>query len=263
MDENTIKLTVKDHYAKIADLGAAGIAAAADPGAGQAEPCCSPGCCSSEAVAVVELIDYSALGDQVMPEANLGLGCGLPTGFAAIQEGETVLDLGSGAGVDVFIAARQVGPAGRVIGVDMTPEMIWRARQNAAQGGYSNVDFRLSEIEAMPVETGSVDVVISNCVLNLVPDKRRAFAEIQRVLKTGGRIAISDVVSYGQIPEAIRQDAEAWAGCISGAVDQDEYLQIIREAGLSNVRVAQKVDYDAYKGEAYGFASVTVLGEKL
>jgi SAM-dependent methyltransferase len=248
MDENTIKLTVRDHYGKIAVKNDCG---------------CGPGCCSSDTVEVVPLIDYGSLDVPVMPEANLGLGCGLPTGFAAIQEGETVLDLGSGAGVDVFIAARQVGPAGKVIGVDMTPEMIWRARQNALQGGYSNVDFRLGEIEAMPVEPDSVDIVISNCVVNLVPDKRRAFGEIYRVLKTGGRIAISDVVSYGQIPAAIRQDAEAWAGCISGAVDQDEYLEIIRAAGLSNVRIAQKVDYDAYKNDGYGFASVTVLGEKI
>jgi arsenite methyltransferase len=248
MDENTIKLTVRDHYGKIAAKNDCG---------------CGPGCCSSDTVDVVPLIDYGSLEVPVMAEANLGLGCGLPTGFAAIQEGETVLDLGSGAGVDVFIAARQVGPSGKAIGVDMTPEMIWRARQNALQGGYSNVDFRLGEVESMPIESQSVDVVISNCVLNLVPDKRRAFSEIHRVLKAGGRVAISDVVSYGQIPESIRQDAEAWAGCISGAVDQDEYLEIMRDTGLENVRIAQKVDYDAYKSDGYGFASVTVLGEKI
>ena len=248
MDESTIKLTVRDRYGKIAAQNDCG---------------CGPGCCSDDAIEVVQLIDYGSLDVPVIPEADLGLGCGLPTGFAAIQEGETVLDLGSGAGVDVFLAARQVGPDGKVIGVDMTPEMIWRARQNAAQEGYANVEFRLGEIETMPVETGSIDVVISNCVLNLVPDKRRAFSEIQRVLKVGGRIAISDMVSYGQIPESIRQDAEAWAGCIAGAIDQAEYLEIIREAGLANVRVAQKVDYDAYKNEGYGFASITVLGEKL
>jgi arsenite methyltransferase len=247
MDENTIKLSVRDHYGKIAVQNSCG---------------CGPGCCSEDQVEVTSLIDYSALADPLVDQANLGLGCGLPTGAAAIQAGETVLDLGSGAGVDVFIAARQVGPTGKAIGVDMTPEMIWRARQNAELSGLSNVEFRLGEIEALPIEPESVDVVISNCVLNLVPDKRRAFAEIFRVLKPGGRISISDVVSYGQIPEAIRQDAEAWAGCIAGAVDQEDYLDIIREAGLTNVRIEQKVDYDAYKGSQYGFASVTVLGEK-
>lgn len=247
MDEHTIKLSVRDHYGKIAVQNSCG---------------CGPGCCSEDQVEVTPLIDYGSLGDPLVDQANLGLGCGLPTGTAAIQPGETVLDLGSGAGVDVFIAARQVGPAGKAIGVDMTPEMIWRARQNAEQSGLGNVEFRLGEIEALPVETGSIDVVISNCVLNLVPDKRRAFAEIYRVLRPGGRISISDVVSYGQIPESIRQDAEAWAGCISGAVDQDDYLDIIRESGFSNVRLDQKVDYDAYQGDEYGFASVTVLGEK-
>ena len=247
MDENTIKLAVKDHYGKLAAQNDCG---------------CGPGCCSDTQVEVVALIDYEFLADPLVSQANLGLGCGLPTSFADIRTGETVLDLGSGAGVDVFIAARQVGPSGLAIGVDMTPEMIWRARQNAEQAGIENVSFRLGEIEALPVEAGSVDVVISNCVLNLVPDKVRAFGEIYRVLKPGGRIAISDIVSYGQIPDTIRQDAEAWAGCIAGAVDQADYLTLIRDSGFKNVRIGQKVDYDAYKGEAYGFASVTVLGEK-
>jgi len=247
MDENTIKLTVREHYGKIALQDSCG---------------CGPGCCSEDQVEVVPLIDYTALADPLIDQANLGLGCGLPTGFAGIQPGETVLDLGSGAGVDVFIAARQVGPTGKAIGVDMTPEMVWRARRTAEQSGIENVEFRLGEIEAMPVETESVDVVISNCVLNLVPDKNRAFKEIFRVVKPGGRIAISDVISYGHIPKSIRQDAEAWAGCIAGAVDQEDYLDIIRAAGFSNVRIEQKVDYDAYKGSQYGFASVTVLGEK-
>ena len=248
MDENTIKLKVRDHYGKIAAKNDCG---------------CGPDCCSTGEVDVTPLIDYASLTDPIVTQANLGLGCGLPTSFAAIQAGEMVLDLGSGAGVDVFIAARQVGPAGKAIGVDMTPEMIWRARQNTEQAGVTNVEFRLGEIEALPVESDSVDVVISNCVLNLVPDKERAFGEIYRVLKSGGRIAISDVVSYGQIPQAIRQDAEAWAGCIAGALDQEEYLGIIRQAGFSEVQAAQKVEYDAYKGTEYGFASVTVLGVKL
>jgi len=247
MDENSIKLTVKNHYAKVAAQGSCG---------------CSPGCCSEDAVEINPLVDYGSIENPIVAQANLGLGCGLPTGFAAFQKGETVLDLGSGAGVDVFIAAQQVGPAGKAIGVDMTPEMIWRARQNAQQASYPNVEFRLGEIESLPVETGSVDVVISNCVLNLVPDKARAFAEIFRVLKSGGRIVISDIVSYGNIPDAIRQDAEAWAGCISGAVDREGYLEIIRAAGITNVQIVQQVDYDAYRGSEYGFASVTVLGKK-
>ncbi|HET7088990.1 MAG TPA: arsenite methyltransferase, partial [Anaerolineae bacterium] len=207
-------------------------------------------------------VDYSELAGDVVKEADLGLGCGTPTRYAGLRPGDTVLDLGSGAGVDVFLAAKAVGPDGRVVGVDVTPEMIARAWNNAVKGGYRNVEFRLGDIEALPVDDSSVDVVISNCVINLAPDKRRVFAEMYRVMKPGGRFSISDVVTYGSVPESVRKDVELWAGCIAGATDRDEYLQIIREAGFADVRIASPVEYDYPKGDGYGVMSVTVEGVK-
>jgi arsenite methyltransferase len=165
-------------------------------------------------------------------EADLSLGCGVPTAFASLRPGETVVDLGSGAGNDVFIAARAVGPTGRVFGVDMTPEMIARARSNAEKLGAENVEFRLGEIEALPLESKTADVVISNCVLNLVPDKEKAFAEIYRVLKPGGRFTVSDIVAESELPEPVRRSAELWAGCVSGAIRKEEYLAIAAKAGF-------------------------------
>jgi arsenite methyltransferase len=250
MDENQIKQEVQKHYASIAKGSEGG--------------CCSgtSGCCSPSGSQVVELIDYGVLNDGVVAEANLGLGCGLPTLYAGIRVGDVVLDLGSGAGVDVFLAAQAVGPQGRAIGVDMTPEMIARARENAVKGGYQNVDFRLGEIEALPVDEESVDVVLSNCVINLVPDKRRAFGEIFRVLKPGGRFSISDIVTYGEVPEEIRQDMALWAGCVAGALDREAYLKIISEAGFSDVQIHRFLEYDYLKGASYGIASITVEGRK-
>jgi arsenite methyltransferase len=243
MDGETIKEEVRRRYAEHARDGGCGCG------------------CGGEAE-VTRLVDYAALGQDVVAGSELGLGCGLPTRQAALRRGETVLDLGSGAGVDVFIAARAVGPRGRVIGLDMTPAMIQRARNNAIRGGFRNVDFRLGEIEAMPVDSGTVDVVLSNCVINLVPDKRVAFAEIHRVLKPGGRFSISDIVSYGQVPESVRRDVELWAGCIAGAVDRDAYLDLIRQAGFEQVAVAHQEEYSQFRGDGYGFASVTVTGVK-
>jgi SAM-dependent methyltransferase len=191
----------------------------------------SASCCAS-----TELSSFVEQGYPEMEgyarEADLSLGCGIPTAHAGIAAGETVLDLGSGAGNDVFIASRAVGPAGRVIGVDMTPEMIAKAKANAAKLGAANVDFRLGEIENLPVESGTVDVVISNCVVNLVPDKAKAFSEIHRVLKPGGRFSVSDIVVDGELPAAVRKNAEMWAGCVSGALQKDEYLGIARNAGF-------------------------------
>ncbi|MGH2593596.1 MAG: arsenite methyltransferase [Anaerolineae bacterium] len=234
-----IKVEVQKKYAAIA---------------AQPASCCGgSGCCSDGSAA---LVDYAGV------DANLGLGCGVPTLYAAIQPGHTVLDLGSGAGVDVFLAARAVGPTGHVIGVDMTPEMIARAWNNVVTGDYRNVEFRLGDIEALPVADDSVDVVISNCVINLAPDKRRVYAEIHRTLKPGGRFSISDVVSYGDVPEEIRQDIEQWTGCIAGAMDRDAYLQIIREAGFADVKINNSVEYDYLKGEGYGVASITIEGRK-
>lgn len=207
-------------------------------------------------------MDYGELARDMAEGSDLGLGCGTPTRFADLRPGEVVLDLGSGAGVDVFLAAKLVGPEGRVIGVDMTPEMIARARVNAAQAGFANVEFRLGEIEALPVADGSVDVVLSNCVINLVPDKARAFAELHRALKSGGRFSISDIVSFGDVPAEVREDAGLWASCIAGALDKAEYLAAIEGAGFEQVQVHHLEEYSQFRGDGYGFASITVGGRK-
>jgi ubiquinone/menaquinone biosynthesis C-methylase UbiE len=175
--------------------------------------------------------------DGYVPEADLNLGCGLPINYAGIRPGDTVVDLGSGAGNDVFIARKIVGGSGRVIGVDFTQDMIDRARRNNEKMGYANVEFRFGDIEALPLETDTIDVVVSNCVLNLVPDKKKAFAEILRVLKPGARFCISDIVLKGELPEKLRSVAEMYAGCVSGALQEGDYLGIIREAGFSDVEV--------------------------
>ena len=174
-----------------------------------------------------------------LEEADLNLGCGVPTRHAALRAGETVLDLGSGAGNDVFIARHEVGPEGRVLGVDMTPDMIAKARANAAKLGYDNVEFRLGEIEQLPVEAGSVDVVISNCVLNLVPDKARAFAEMARVLRPGGRFCVSDIVATGELPEGVRAAAGLYVGCVAGAIPETDYLALLAKAGFEGVRIVE------------------------
>jgi ubiquinone/menaquinone biosynthesis C-methylase UbiE len=183
-------------------------------------------------------IGYSEEELRAAPEgANLGLGCGNPLAHASLKKGETVLDLGSGAGFDCFLAARRVGTAGKVIGVDMTPEMIEKARENARKGGFANVEFRLGEIEKLPVEDGSVDVLISNCVINLSPDKPRVFREALRVLKPGGRLMVSDIVLRRELPAAIRDSVSAYVGCISGAVLKDEYLGALSAAGFQEIDI--------------------------
>jgi SAM-dependent methyltransferase len=206
--------------------------------------CCGAGaaCCDATA-AVASEIGYRAEELAAVPAgANLGLGCGNPLALASISPGETVLDLGSGAGFDAFLAAARVGPTGQVIGVDMTPEMIEKARANAQAGGYANVEFRLGDIEGLPVEDASVDLVISNCVLNLVPDKATAFREIVRVLKPGGRVAISDIVLDGPLPESLQGSEDGYCSCISGAIDRQEYLAKLAAAGLVELKVASAVD---------------------
>ena len=204
------------------------------------------GCCgtsvSEQKVALG--IGYSPreLG-EVPVEANLGLGCGAPIGFLKPQPGETVLDLGSGAGLDAFLAARHVGPNGRVIGVDMTPAMLEKARANAAQLGLAQVEFREGRLEALPVADASVDAVTSNCVINLVPDKAAVFAEVARVLKPGGRLVISDIILDGPLPPAVAQDVYAWVGCISGAEQRADYFAKVQAVGLGPVEVLRDTDY--------------------
>ncbi|MEX2466491.1 MAG: arsenite methyltransferase [Gemmatimonadota bacterium] len=229
--EQEITRTVRERYARAAG--------------GEAD-CCGSSCCGGEGgtSAVSRAIGYSEADLAELPDgADLGLGCGNPTAIAALVPGEVVLDLGSGAGIDCFLASRQVGPTGRVIGVDMTPEMLERARANADRGGFDNVEFRLGEIEALPVADGTVDVVLSNCVLNLVPDKARALREVQRVLRPGGRLAISDMVSDVDPPDALKGDLDALAACLP--IQRDVYLEQIRAAGFADVRIADERRYPA------------------
>jgi len=239
----TIKEAVREKYAKAAT---------------EAASCCEPSCCDA---AGAKLVDYEGV-PGVVPESDLGLGCGTPTQYANLKPGETVLDLGSGAGIDVFLAAQQVGESGRVIGIDMTPEMLQRARENAAKHGIENVEFRQGDIEAMPVDDASVDVVISNCVINLVPDKRSVYSEMHRVLRPGGRFIVSDMVTYGTMPEAVKKDLELWAGCVAGALDRQEYLSIIAEKGFERVSVKSESTYDSPDKSAFGLQSVTLEGWK-
>jgi SAM-dependent methyltransferase len=233
--------------------------------------CCAPASCDCDPEMAPDGLNtigdaYAGVAGHIA-DADLNLGCGVPTRLAALAAGETVLDLGSGAGNDAFIARHEVGAKGKVIGVDMTPEMIAKARANAAKLGYRNVEFRLGEIEHLPIEAGSVDVVISNCVLNLVPHKARAFAEIFRVLKPGARFCISDIVSVGELSETVRRDAELLVGCVAGAMDKQAYLEVIQAAGFSAVRVAEArpltmpAELTERCGEA-GLESVTVVATK-
>ncbi len=211
------------------------------------------GCCgsSSAEAEISQAVGYSAAELGAIPaEANLGVGCGNPTATAEIRPGDTVLDLGSGAGIDCFLAANATGPEGRVIGVDMTDEMLERARANAERAGYGNVEFRKGMIEDLPVEDGTVDVVISNCVINLSPDKAKVFSEIFRVLKPGGRMVVSDIVVEKELPDEVRNSIEAYVGCIAGALQAEEYLGLVRQAGFTQVDEQSRVSYgDVLGGE--------------
>jgi len=203
-------------------------------------------CCGSTDLAqyISKKIGYTEEELKAVPEdANLGLGCGNPVALASLREGETVLDLGSGAGFDCFLAANKVGKNGRVIGVDMTPEMIEKARNNAKKGNYGNAEFRLGEIENLPVADNFVDVVISNCVINLSLDKRRVFMEAFRVLKPGGRLMISDIVLVKELPDFIKNSIEAYVGCLSGAIMRDEYIRAIKGAGFQEVRIIDETSF--------------------
>lgn len=207
--------------------------------------CCAvpSSCCGSDRSAQKASmgIGYSPIEIQSVPDdANLGLGCGNPTALASLKEGEVVLDLGSGGGMDCFLAAQKVGEKGKVIGVDMTPEMISLARQNAAKGNDTNVEFRLGEIENLPVADGTVDVIISNCVINLSPEKTRAFNEAHRVLKPNGRFMISDIALLKPLPQSIKQSIDAYVGCVAGAILKDDYLDALRAAGFVDVNVVDE-----------------------
>ena len=202
----------------------------------------APSCCAPAGMS--RQIGYGAEELAAVPqEADLGLGCGAPVGHLALQPGETVLDLGSGPGLDALLAASQVGPGGRVIGVDMTPEMLARARATAARAGVTHVDFREGRLEALPVEDASVDAVTSNCVINLVPDKAAVFREVARVLRPGGRVVVSDIVLERPLPEAVAKDVLAWVGCVAGAARRDDYFRMVEAAGLSDVTLLKDEDY--------------------
>jgi len=208
--------------------------------------CSSSSCCGgvTQAEDISKKVGYSDSEMNAVPAgANLGFGCGNPDDIASLMEGEVVLDLGSGAGFDAFLSAQRVGKTGRVIGVDMTPEMVAKAKENAKKGNYKNVEFRLGEIEKLPVEENSIDVIISNCVINLSPDKEAVFKDAHRVLRSGGRLMVSDLVLAKDLPKEIEESVEAYVGCLAGAIKKDEYLKSITMAGFKDVKVVSEASY--------------------
>lgn len=261
-----LKATVKEKYARISEQSA-------DK---NASSCCGSGR-SSEEVYNIMTDDYSAI-EGYNPDADLGLGCGLPTEFAHIKEGDTVIDLGSGAGNDCFVARHETGDSGKVLGIDFTESMITKARSNAEKLGFNNVEFRYGDIEDMPVSDEVADVIVSNCVLNLVPDKQKVFSEIRRVLKAGGHFSISDIVLVGELPDALREDAEMYAGCVAGAIQKDTYLGYIEELGFENItlqkekpiilpddildRYLSEEEINDFKNGDTGIYSITVFAQK-
>ncbi|MCK9426210.1 MAG: arsenite methyltransferase [Ignavibacteriaceae bacterium] len=265
--ENEIKEVVKEKYGEIAR---------------QSGSCCGPtSCCGTSDN---KIIGYTVMQDEYdhlegyIAEADLGLGCGLPTQFAAIKKGDVVVDLGSGAGNDVFVARAITGDEGKVIGIDMTKEMIDKANANNAKLGYKNVEFHLGEIEAMPLEDSIADVVVSNCVLNLVPSKQKAFAEIYRILKSGGHFCISDIVIKGELHENLKKSAMMYAGCVAGAIQQADYLNIISSTGFTKVEIKKtkvidlpdeilreylsETELTGYRQSGVGIFSITVTANK-
>ncbi|GAB4298649.1 MAG: arsenite methyltransferase [Ignavibacteriaceae bacterium] len=265
---NDLKQIVKEKYGEIAK---------ASRGSG----CCGPvsSCCGDS-----QSVEFTMIGDEYknmdgyLADADLGLGCGLPTEYAGIKKGNTVIDLGSGAGNDVFIARSIVGAEGRVIGLDMTEEMIAKANFNKSKLGYDNVEFYLGDIEHMPFEDQIADVIVSNCVLNLVPDKEKAFSEIYRILKPGAHFCVSDIVLKGELPAGLKKSAEMYAGCVTGALQQDEYLNLIKKTGFENVEIKKtKVielpdnvlkeflndsEMELFKKNNAGILSITIVGYK-
>jgi ubiquinone/menaquinone biosynthesis C-methylase UbiE len=251
MEKKDIKKVVRKEYAGIVKQGSS---------------CCGPSttCGDTRAPkpAASKKMGYTEEELEKLPEgANLGLGCGNPIALASLKEGDTYLDLGSGAGIDCFLAAERVGKSGKVIGVDMTPEMIDRARENAKKTDYENVEFRLGEIEHLPVADNSVDVITSNCVINLSPDKGAVFREAFRVLKPGGKLMISDVVLLKELPEAVLKSAEAYVGCVSGAMLKDEYLKVVKEAGFGDVEVlSEDIRGDVLENDSLASSIIEQLG---
>ena len=263
---NEIKEMVKEKYGEIAESSSS---------------CCGPiSCCGP----TNKVVDYTIMQDDYtnlegyVADADLGLGCGLPTEHAGIKKGDTVVDLGSGAGNDVFIARAIVGEEGKVIGLDFTQEMIDKANVNKEKVGFKNVEFKLGEIEDMFLDSDSTDVVVSNCVLNLVPDKQKAFAEIHRIIKPGGHFCVSDIVLKGELPAELKKSAEIYAGCVAGAVQQEDYLSIIEEAGFKNIEIKKtknielpenvlteyltEAEVKVFKENKVGIFSITVVGYK-
>ncbi|MDQ7824230.1 MAG: arsenite methyltransferase [Candidatus Eremiobacteraeota bacterium] len=225
MKEEKIRQTVREEYGKIAESGGS----------------CGCGCSCTSTGEIGEKIGYSRDEMEAVPEgANLGLGCGNPTAHAAIKEGEVIIDLGSGAGFDCFLAARKTGPKGRVIGVDMTAQMLERARENARRGGYGNVEFRLGEIENLPVADNYADKLISNCVINLSPDMERVFREAYRVLKPGGALYVSDIVLVEDLSPQVRESVTLYIGCIAGALLRDEYMKLVEKAGFTSIKLVNE-----------------------
>jgi ubiquinone/menaquinone biosynthesis C-methylase UbiE len=261
-----VKQLVKGQYTELA----------LQAGTAEQKSCCGPFCCG-DGSATVMADDYSSIEGYV-PEADLGLGCGTPTEYAKIKPGEIVLDLGSGAGNDAFIVRSILGATGKVIGVDMTEAMVEKARRNNAKLGFQNVEFVLGDIESLPLASESVDVVLSNCVLNLVPNKKKAFSEIYRVLRPGGRFSIADIVTSGELPKKIRTAAEMYAGCIGGAMVKEDYLATVKAAGFKNVAVVKEksitvsqetlrqyldsAEVASFQDTGVGIISITVYGEK-
>lgn len=262
----SIKEMVKQKYAEIANQDKTS----------NASSCCGATASCGDVYTIMS-DEYDGINGYNQ-EADLGLGCGLPTAFALIKKGDVVIDLGSGAGNDCFVARAETGENGKVIGIDMTPEMIQKARANATKMQYHNVEFRLGDIEKMPVTANTADVIVSNCVLNLVPDKAKAFCEINRVLKPGGHFSISDIVLSGSLPASIQQAAELYAGCVSGAIQKEEYLDLIDHHGFVNVKVQKEKiitipdqillnyisaeEITAFKNSGTGIYSITVYAEK-
>lgn len=264
--EQELKDSVKERYSKIAEQGKVENAAS----------CCGATTPSNKVYNIM-MDDYTGT-DGYLEDADLGLGCGLPIQYAGIKKGDTVIDLGSGAGNDCFVARHETGTEGKVIGIDFTPTMIKKARTNAEKLGFNNVEFREGDIDEMPVNDNSADVIVSNCVLNLVPNKQKVIAEIFRVLKPGGHFSISDIVLVGELPEALREDAEMYAGCVAGAIQKEEYLQYIKEAGFKNLilqkektitipddileKYLSEQEIEEFKKGETGIFSITVYAEK-